>query len=246
MNALPGKVTLITGSSRGLGRGLALALADRGVRILVNYLTQTEQARETVELIRGKGQQAVALQGDVREWRQVRELMKKAAAEWGQIDFLINNVGDFVFKKLNDVSVDDWNGMINSNLNSCFNCCKAVLPYMREQKYGRIINIGLANAGVKAYENVVPYAIAKTGVYILTKSLAVSEAQHGITVNVVAPGLMDNDSLSEKQIQEISRSVPMGRAGTPDDLAGAVLYLLSDAAQYVTGTEIIVSGGWGL
>ncbi|MBN2412822.1 SDR family oxidoreductase [candidate division KSB1 bacterium] len=246
MNGLTGKVALITGSSRGLGRGMAMVLAEKGVRVIINYSTNSRNARDTVEEIRAKGLQAVEIQGDVREWRQVRALVKKAAAEWGQLDFLINNVGDFVYKKFNDIRIDDWNNMINSNLTSCFYCCKAVLPVMRKQKYGRIINIGLANAGIKAYQNVVPYAIAKTGVHILTKSLAVSEAEYGITVNVVAPGLMDNGSLSEKEIRDMGRAVPKQRTGTADDLAGAVLYLLSDNANYVTGTEIIVSGGWGL
>ncbi len=246
MKGLTGKVALVTGSSRGLGRGLALVLAEKGVRVIINYSTNSRDARETVEAIRAKGQQAVGIQGDVREWRQVLELVNNAAAQWGRIDFLINNVGDFVYKKFDDIDIDDWNNMLDSNLTGCFYCCRAALPVMRKQKSGRIINIGLANAGVKAYQNVVPYAIAKTGVHILTKSLAVSEAKHGITVNVVAPGLMDNGSLSEKEIRDMGRAVPMQRTGTADDLAGAVLYLLSDEANYVTGTEIVVSGGWGI
>jgi len=246
MSELKGKVALVTGSSRGLGKGIVSALADKGINVIVNYSSSIKEARKTVEQIRARDLSAVAIQGDVSEWEQAKGLIADAVNEWGRIDFLINNVGDFIYKESNEISVNEWNNMINSNLNSSFYCCKAVLPLMRRQKYGRIVNIGLANAGVKAYKNVLPYAIAKTGVHILTKSLAVSEAEYGITVNVVAPGLMDNESMSNEEIYEQSRIVPMQRVGTADDLAGAVLYLLSEEAKYVTGTEIIVSGGWGL
>ena len=246
MSGLKGRVALVTGGSRGLGKGIVSALAEKGIHVIINYSRNKKDARETVEQIRARDLSAVAIQGDVSKWEQAKGLITNAVNEWGRIDYLINNVGDFIHKAIENISVNDWNNMINSNLNSSFYCCKAVLPFMRKQNFGRIVNIGLANAGIKAYKNVVPYAIAKTGVHILTKSLAVSEAEHGITINVVAPGLMDNGSLSKEEIYEQSHIVPMQRVGTADDLAGAVLYLLSDEAKYVTGTEIIVSGGWGL
>jgi len=246
MNGLAGKNALVTGASRGLGKGIALALADKGVNIVVNYRQHQKAAEDTVGEILGKGRRAMAQCADVREWPQVRTMVTNIINEWGRIDFLINNVGDFIYKEFDKLDVKDWYAMLDSNLNSCFYCCKAVLPFMRKQNFGRIINIGLGNAGMHAFIHVLPYAIAKTGVHILSKSLALNEAAHGITVNVVAPGLMNNGSLDDEQVRQQSRMVPMNRPGTADDLAGAVLYLLSDAAGYVTGTEILVSGGWGL
>ncbi len=246
MNKPAHKTLLITGSSKGLGQKTALGLASPDTTIIINYHTDHIAAKETVDQIKSLGGHAIAIQADVSQEADVNNLFRQIKQKTGSVNILINNVGDFVFKPFDDTSFQEWQDMFSSNLNSCFLCCKAALPGMRQNKWGRIINIGLANAGVKAFQNVVPYSIAKTGVHILTKSLAKQEAPNGITVNVIAPGLMDNGRLSEEQLQMQASTVPMGRSGTAEDVLGAVQYLISDNAQYVTGTELVISGGWGL
>ncbi len=246
MNKSSHKTILITGSSKGLGQKTALRLASEDTTIIINYHTDHIAAKETADQINSSGGHAIAIQADVRQEPDVNNMFRQIKKKTGSVDILINNVGDFVFKAFDETSFKEWQDMLSSNLNSCFLCCKAALPDMRLNKWGRIINIGLANAGVKAYQNVVPYSIAKTGVHILTKSLAKQEAPNGITVNIIAPGLMDNGRLSEEQLKMQASTVPMGRSGTAEDVLGAVQYLISEQAQYVTGTELVVSGGWGL
>ena len=247
MTDLKDKIIVVTGSSRGIGRSIALALAQKKAYIVVNYLKSENKAKELVDLIHKQGGQAQAVQADVRDFNAVKNMFAAVNKSCKRIDVLINNVGDFIHKPLKEHSEADWHDMIDSNLNSCFYCCQNVVPYMRKQKFGRIINIGLANAHrIHAFQNVVPYAIAKTGVLVLTKSLAVAEAENGITVNSVSPGLMQNGSLTDSDIKRMESAIPIGRVGNADDIIGAINYLLSKEAEYVTGSDIVVSGGWGI
>ena len=244
---LTNQVALVTGSSRGLGRGIALALARAGARIGINYLNNKTAAQEVAAQIRQLGSEAILVQADVCDYDQVEQMIARILEKWGKIDLLVNNVGNFLQKQISEIEISEWHGLIASNLHSAFYCCKATLPHMRQRKYGRIVNIGLANANrIQSYQRITPYAIAKTGLVILTKSMAVEEGPFGISVNVVSPGLMDNGSLSSQELTALAERVPMGHVGTAKDLSDAILFLASPKAVYITGTEIIVSGGWGV
>ena len=241
------RVIVITGGHSGLGKAMTIHLAGQGADLIILYRKNHSAAQE-IEKIGKKQQGSIqTLQTDVTDYKQVLagfgDIMKKHS----RIDALINCVGDFMNRPLDLTGVDDWHRMLDSNLNSVFYCCKSVLPIMRKQQHGRIINLGVANADrIHAYSNVVPYAIAKTGVLILTKSLARQEAEHGITVNAISPGLFDNEKITDHEIIEQSKKIPAGKVGTGKDLLGALNFLLSDQADYVTGCNIVTSGGWGL
>lgn len=245
--ALAGRVALVTGSARGLGAGMALSLAAAGARVAFHYRHSEAQAQELAEGVRRKGGEAQAFQADLRRWEEVAELRRRLLEQFGRLDILVNNVGDFIEKPLAETTPEEWEEMLASNLTTVFYTCRAFWADMVQQRYGRIINIGLAGSDrAQAYSRVVPYAIAKNGVLILTRSLAVEGAPSNITVNLLAPGLMDNGSLDAAGAAAASARVPAGRPGTAADLSAALLFLCSDAAAYITGSQIPVSGGWGL
>ncbi len=241
------RVIVITGGHSGLGKAMTIDLAGQGADLIILYRKNHSAAKEIKKI--GKEQQGSiqTLQTDVTDYKKVLASFDEIMKKHPRIDALINCVGDFINLPLDQTGVDDWHRMLNSNLNSVFYCCKSVLPTMRKQKHGRIINLGVANADrIQAYSNVVPYAIAKTGVLILTKSLAQEQARYGITVNAISPGLFDNEKISDHEIIEQGKKIPIGKVGTGKDLLGALNFLLSDEAEYVTGCNIVVSGGWGL
>lgn len=241
------RVALVTGGSRGLGRELALFLARGGIEVAVAYQNDRLSAEKTLAELRRQNVRALIRQTDMRRWRQVEKLVEEVKDHFGRIDILINNVGSFVAKPFEQIEVEEWSEMIDSNLNSAFYGCKAVGPIMKRQRFGRIINIGLANANrIHAFKKTLPYAIAKTGVLILTRSLASEWAPYHITVNAILPGLMDNGSVSRALRTRLGEQVPAGRPGRGEDVAGVMGFLISEEADYVTGAEIVVSGGWGL
>lgn len=241
------RIALITGGSKGLGRSMALTLAQQGIHVAFTYLNDETAAAETKREIEENHVQTLALRADGRDQKSVCRSVEEVLERFGRVDILINNLGPFLQKPFEALTLGDWNDIMASNLTSTFLYCKYVGPILQRQRWGRVINIGLANAHhIQAYKKVIPYAIAKHGVLILTRSLAVEWAPFGITVNAISPGLMNNGSLSQQQIQLWQEQVPMGRLGTGMDVSAALLYLISDAAAYVTGTEIILSGGWGL
>jgi NAD(P)-dependent dehydrogenase (short-subunit alcohol dehydrogenase family) len=164
--------------------------------------------------------------------------------ELGRIDVLVNNVGPFLYKTIWDTTVQEWHQMLNSNLNSVFYCCKAVVPIMREHKSGVIINIGGPNAErTQGYVRTCAYAVAKTGVVVFSKSLAKEEAGHGIRVNVVNPGFIETEPYTQDMLKTMPQQVPVKRLGKPEDVANAVAYLASDEASYITGAVLNVHGG---
>ncbi len=242
--ALDGKVALVTGSSRNIGRAIALKLSKKGCRVVINYLSDSWAADQTLEQIRQTGTRAISVQADVSNFADAQRMVEKTRSEFGRVDILVNNVGPFLYKPIFDSTIQEWHQTINSNLNSVFYCCKAVVPIMREQKSGVIINIGGPNAErTQGYVRTCAYAVAKTGVVVFSKSLAKEEAVHGIRVNVVNPGFVETESYTDEMKEDMSKSVPLKRLGQPEDIAKAVAFLASDEAGYITGSVLNVHGG---
>lgn len=244
MNFLHGKTALITGSGRGLGSHVALALAQDGLRVVINYRTNRSAAEKTAERIHAQGAECLLVQADVRRPQEVERLVSDIQQQTGRIDILIHAVGDFAQKPLLQTDHKLWCEMLESNLTSAFLMCRAVVPIMQKHKWGRIITIGLSSAAViRAYREITPYAIAKTGLLILTQSLAHELAAEGITANCISLGHM-RDGSTAPTIDE--NTVPMQRLGTAEDLMAAIRFLISEQAAYTSGSNILVSGAWGL
>ena len=242
--SLENKVALVTGSSRGIGKTIALRLAEAGASLVINYKSDSSAAEEVLQSIEKMKRKAIAVQCDCSNFADVEEMVKKVTSEFGRIDILVNNVGPFLYKSIYDTTIREWHQVINSNLNSTFYCCKAVVPIMRKQKSGRIVNIGAPNAErTQGYTRNCAYATAKTGVVVLSKSLAKEEGKNGIRVNVVNPGFIETDQYTEEMKKEMPKEVPLRRLGNPEDIANAVLFLVSDEANYITGSVLNVHGG---
>jgi 3-oxoacyl-[acyl-carrier protein] reductase len=236
---------LVTGGSRGIGSAIAFALGESGLAVAVNYRSDRDAAETVVARIEASGGHAVAIAGDVTDPDRAAAVVASTEERLGPIRVLVNNVGEFAFAPLGTMSYPDWRQVLGSNLDTAFLMSRLVLPGMRQRRYGRIVNIGLGPVHlVRAAPNVAAYAVAKTGVVVLTLSLAAEEAPYGITVNCVSPGLIDNGYLPPDQAQWMHKRVPMGRLGQPDEVARAVAFLASDQASYVSGANLTVSGGW--
>jgi 3-oxoacyl-[acyl-carrier protein] reductase len=242
--SLVNKVALVTGSSRGIGKTIALKLAKERASLAINYKSDGSAAEEVLQSIKKMKREAIAIQCDVSNFADVEQMIKKVMDEFGRIDILVNNVGPFLYKLIYDPTIQEWHQVINSNLNSTFYCCKAVVPIMRKQKSGSIVNIGAPNAErTQGYTRNCAYATAKTGVVVLSKSLAKEEGKNGIRVNVVNPGFIETDQYTEEMKKDMPKQVPLGKLGKPDDIANAVLFLVSDEANYITGSVLNVHGG---
>lgn len=233
------KIALVTGSSRGIGRDIAFKLADVTSGVAVHYKNNRNAAEKVVKKIREKGKLAVSFRADLTKEREASALVRNVEEKFGRIDILVNNFGPILAKSWEKVTSSEWDYILRSNLMSALYCLKASLPGMRKRKWGRIINLGYSRAEqLVAFSTITPYAIAKTGLLILTRSVAASEGSAGITVNMVSPGLMEGGILPE------SKSVPKGRLGKFEDISSAVLFLVSDEADFISGTNLIVAGGW--
>ena len=234
-------VALVTGSSRGIGKDIALKLAERSNKIAVHYHSQTQEAEGVVEAIREKGGQGAVFQADLTIEKEARTLVQNVLFEFGRIDILVNNFGPLLVKPWQDLTTSEWDKMFRSNLLSALFCTQEVLPGMRQQRWGRIVNLGYSRVEqLVSFQTITPYAVAKTGLLILTRSVAASEASSGITVNMVSPGLMEEGTLPA------DTHVPAGRLGTFQDVSGAVQFLVSRKAGYITGANVVVAGGWKL
>jgi NAD(P)-dependent dehydrogenase (short-subunit alcohol dehydrogenase family) len=238
---LPEKAALVTGAARGIGRGIALALAEEGYDVAIHYRSSEREAEETRREAEALGARAVLVRGELADPERAARVVAEAHAALGRLDVLVNNVGNCVFKPLAELELAEWEDVLATNLTATFATCRAALPIMRAQGSGRIVNLGYAGAqNLVARPSLTAYAIAKTGVVLLTRAIARSEAANGITANVVAPGVIENSVL--RPVIEI----PAGRLGRIDEIAAAVVYLVSPAAAYVTGQVLEVSGGWNL
>jgi 3-oxoacyl-[acyl-carrier protein] reductase len=235
------KIALVTGSSRGLGRGLALRLATVVGGVGVHYFREQEKAGDVVRQIQQAGKQAAAFQSDLETESGALDLIRQVEDEFGRLDILVNNFGPMQVKPWREVSHDEWEHIFRATLLSALHCMRGALPGMRERQWGRIINIGYSRVEqLTSFQTITPYAVAKTGLLILTRSAAVSEAPAGITVNMVSPGLLEGGMAPK------TAKVPAGRLGSFTDISAAVLYLVSAEAGYVTGNNLVVAGGWKL
>lgn len=241
------RVALITGGARGIGRGIALELAAEKWSVAICYRTSENDAVDTKNTIIEKGGQALAIRCDVSDPSAVKDLVKHLEATWGQIDALINGAGPYHRVNLLEETPDGWAGMFTNNLHPIFYLAQAVAPGMRSRQYGRIISFSMANADqMVAQPQITAHYIAKAGVLILTRTLAKMLAPDGITVNAISPGFIDSGSAPPGELDGMAKKIPAGYIGQIKDTVSAVRYLLSDDARYITGTNIHVSGGWGI
>lgn len=237
---LGGRVALVTGAALRTGRALALALADAGADVIVHYHTSQPEAEAVASEIEALGRRALTVSADLTDPDVVESVFTEAIEALGGLDILVNNVGTIVWKKLDDLTTEQWKHCLEGTLLVTLHASRAALPALRSSGRGRIINILDADADST---DPVPYAtaykIGKRGTLTLTKTMAVTEAEHGVTVNAVSPGTLE-DSPKKPRLDRI----PAGRYGTYDDLSNAVLFLAGDGAGYVTGAHLKVSGGY--
>ncbi|PFA67915.1 beta-ketoacyl-ACP reductase [Bacillus sp. AFS015802] len=242
---LEGKVALVTGASRGIGREIALGLAREGCNVAVNYAGSEAKANEVVDEIKGLGRDAIAVQCNVSDAEAVQAMVKETIGHFGSIDILVNNAGITKDNLLMRMKESEWDDVININLKGVFLCTKAVTRQMMKQRSGRIINIS-SIVGVSGNPGQANYVAAKSGVIGLTKTTAKELAPRGITVNAIAPGFISTDmtdQLPEDVRNEMLKQIPLSRFGDPEDIAKVVTFVASDSASYMTGQTLHIDGG---
>ena len=244
--ALSNRVAIVTGSARGIGRAIALKLAEVGANVVVNDIDKAaEQAQGVVEEIKAMNRQSLAILADVSSSPDVIRLVETTLATFGKVDVLVNNAGitrDHLLMRMSD---EDWDEVLSVNLKSAFLCTRAVLRHMLRERWGRIINIA-SIVGIAGNAGQANYAAAKAGIIGFTRTIAKEVASRGITANTIAPGFIDTEMtqrLEEKRRQELKKQIPLGYFGSPRDVAEAVAFLASEEARYITGQVLNVDGG---
>ncbi|MCH7837214.1 MAG: 3-oxoacyl-ACP reductase FabG [Chloroflexi bacterium] len=244
MKRLDEQVAIVTGASRGIGRAVAKELADYGAAVVVNYFQSQEPAEALVTEITGGGGKAIAVRANVGEPDDAKALAQRALDEFGRIDILVNNAGVNRDRSLRRMSTEEWQEVINTDLNSAFYCTSAVLPNMVERKYGRIINMSsiIGQMGNIGQAN---YAAAKAGLIALSKSAAQELARYNITVNAMCPGFIETDmviALSDEVKEALISRIPLGRFGRPDEVAAFIRFLVTEG-DWITGQQLNPNGG---
>ena len=245
---LTGKVTLVTGASRGIGRQIALTLAGYGATVIVNYNGSAAKAEEVVNEITANGGMAESMQCSVSDFEKSKEMIDGIVKKYGRLDILVNNAGITKDNLIMKMSEDDFDAVIATNLKGAFNCIKHVSRQMLKQKSGHIVNISSVS-GVMGNAGQVNYSASKAGIIGMTKSAARELASRGITVNGIAPGFVDTEMtqvLSDEVKEAATKQIPLGRFGKPEDIANMAAYLASEKAAYITGQIISVDGGMAI
>lgn len=244
MQDLKGKVAIVTGGSRGIGREIALQFAQRGADVAINYRSRSADADAVVKELENAGVRSMAVQADLSDMSAARSLIRQVNEAFGRVDILINNAGITRDKAMKNLTDEDWNDVLDTNLGSVYATCSEVLKIMMDQGYGRIVNITsfVGQAGNYGQAN---YAASKGGIIAFTKTLAIEMAKYNITVNAIAPGFTETEMLAQvpDHIREkIVARVPMGRFGKPEEIARAVVFIAAEG-DYITGQQINVNGG---
>ena len=240
------QVALVTGASRGIGRAVALELGRAGCAVCVNYLNSRQAAQEVAETLRSEGCDAVAVQADVADGAAVADMVRQAEKELGPVTVLVNNAGVAGQAQFQDITDEMWNRYLAVNLGGARNTIRAVLPHMLSEKSGAIVNIS-SIWGLRGASCEVAYACTKAAIIALTRSLAMELAPSGIRVNCVAPGVINTDMvqvLGQETLRNLAEQTPLGRLGTPEDIAHAVAFLASDKASFITGQVLGADGGF--
>jgi 3-oxoacyl-[acyl-carrier protein] reductase len=247
LGELERKIALITGASRGIGAACALVMAREGADIVVNYKQSQTLANEVAEQVRSLGRRALVIQADVSDSEQVTRMVDRVFAEWGRVDILVNNAGKHYHLKFEEMTLQEWHTGMDTNLTSQVLCSQAVVPSMRKQKWGRIINLSALSAQRGSVSGDVSYGCSKAGSLGLARSLFRSLANDGVTINAICPGPIWTDMLkagfTPERLDQFVKNVPMHRMGKPEEIAEVVSFLASDRASYITGQTISVNGG---
>lgn len=241
MSELKSRVALVTGSSRGIGKAVALALAEAGAVVAVNYREREDDAGAVAEAIRKRGGHAAVFGADVSLSAQVHRMVHEVERQLGPVDILVNNAGMAMARGLDEITEEDFDRTVASNLKSVFLCTQAVLPGMRARRWGRIVNVSSIGARIGAGSVSVAYGASKAGLEGLTRAYALRLAPEGVTVNAVAPGLVDTEMGKPLIAAGVAARIPVGRAGTGDEIAQAVMFLVDNG--YMTGQTIAINGG---
>jgi 3-oxoacyl-[acyl-carrier protein] reductase len=240
---LNGKIAIVTGAGHGIGKEIALNLARSGAEVVVTDVS--DKIFEVGKEIESVGSKAFPVKCDVTDAKESVAIEDKVLGKYERIDILVNNAGIYPQKPFLEMTTEDWNKVIGINLNGAFHCTKAVIPKMVEQKYGKIVNIASIAGAVIGYMNLAHYSASKAGIVGFTKSLALEMAQYKININAIAPGPIDIGGIptGSEMVQQIIKTIPIGRMGLPIDIANLVVFLASDESSFITGQCIVCDGG---
>ena len=241
------RVALIAGGAKGIGRAVALDLAERGWSVAICYRKSAKEGAEVIDAVHKKGSKGIALQCDISDPKPAQELVKRVEEEWGRVDALISCAGPYHRVNLLEESIEGWHSMFDNNLHPLFYLSQAVVPGMIERKWGRIVCFSMANADqLIAQPQLTAHYIAKVGLLVLARSLARVVAPHEITVNAISPGFIDSGSAPKEELAAMAKRIPAGYVGKLEDAVAVVRFLLSEEARYVNGANIHLSGAWGI